>query len=71
MEMLIQKNQKVIYQKKDQKIKYDLCSWRRTAYPDRITDNTHYNIYGATTVAKLFFDALVKEIPTLTEYRKK
>ena len=41
------------------------------AYPDGITDNTHYNIYGATTVAKLFSDALVKEILALAEYRKK
>ena len=41
------------------------------AYPDGISDNTHYNIYGATTVAKLFSDALVEEIPALAEYRKK
>ena len=41
------------------------------AYPDGIIDNTLYNIYGATTVAKLFSDALVKEILALAEYRKK
>jgi len=42
----------------------------QAAYPDGIEDNTHYNIYGATTVAKLFTDALVKEIPDLAQYRK-
>lgn len=40
------------------------------AYPDGIEDNTHYNIYGATTVAKLFADALVTEIPDLAQYKK-
>lgn len=33
-------------------------------------DNTHYNIYGATTVAKLLADALCEEIPVLKKYRK-
>ena len=32
-------------------------------------DNTHYNIFGATTVANLLADALCKEIPTLKKFR--
>ena len=32
-------------------------------------DNTHYNIYGAQTVAKLLADALCEEIPVLKAYR--
>ena len=34
-------------------------------------DNTHYNIYGARIVANLLADALCKEIPLLSRYRKK
>lgn len=34
-------------------------------------DNTHYNIYGATTVANLLADALCEEIPVLKKYRVK
>ena len=34
-------------------------------------DNTHYNIYGATTVANLLADALCEEIPVLKKYRLK
>ena len=37
--------------------------------PDGKQDNTHYNIYGAHTVAKLLADALCQEIPLLTKYR--
>ena len=33
--------------------------------------NTHYNVYGATTVAKLLSDALFTEVPALAEYKKK
>lgn len=33
-------------------------------------DNTHYNIYGATTVARLLADALCEEIPLLKKARK-
>lgn len=33
-------------------------------------DNTHYNVYGATTVANLLADALCEEIPLLKKYRK-
>jgi len=33
-------------------------------------DNTHYNIYGAKVVANLLADALCKEIPVLSRYRK-
>ena len=33
-------------------------------------DNTHYSIYGATTVASLLADALCEEIPVLKKYRK-
>ena len=40
------------------------------AYPDGIEDNTHYNEYGATTVAKLISDALFVEIPELAQYKK-
>lgn len=32
-------------------------------------DNTHYNVYGAHTVAHLLADALCKEIPVLAAYR--
>ena len=32
-------------------------------------DNTHYNIYGAKTVAKLLADAICEEIPELKQYR--
>ena len=32
-------------------------------------DNTHYNIYGAHTIAKLLADALCEEIPVLKAYR--
>ena len=32
-------------------------------------DNTHYNIYGAHTVARLLADALCEEIPVLKKYR--
>ena len=34
-------------------------------------DNTHYNKYGARVVANLLADALCKEIPVLSKYRKK
>ena len=33
-------------------------------------DNTHYNIYGATTVANLLADALCEEIPALKPHRR-
>ena len=39
------------------------------AVPDGKQDNTHYNIYGAHQVAKLFVDALCEEIPLLSKYR--
>ncbi len=39
------------------------------AVPDGKQDNTHYNIYGAHQVAKLFADALCEEIPLLSKYR--
>lgn len=32
-------------------------------------DNTHYNIYGAHTVARLLADALCEEVPLLKKYR--
>ena len=32
-------------------------------------DNTHYNIYGAHTVARLLADALCEEVPILKKYR--
>jgi len=32
-------------------------------------DNTHYNIYGARTVARLLADALCEEVPVLSAYR--
>jgi len=32
-------------------------------------DNTHYNIYGSHTVARLLADALCEEIPVLKKYR--
>ena len=34
-------------------------------------DNTHYNVYGATVVARLLADALCDEIPQLRKYRVK
>ena len=37
--------------------------------PDGKQDNTHYNIYGAHTVARLLADALCAEIPVLAPYR--
>ena len=40
------------------------------AYPDGKEDNTHYNIYGATTVAKLLSNALFNEVPDLAKYKK-
>ena len=40
------------------------------AYPEGITDNTHYNVYGAKTVAKLLADALTAEVSALAQYRK-
>ena len=40
-----------------------------SAVPDGKQDNTHYNIYGAHQVAKLFADALCEEIPLLSKYR--
>ena len=36
--------------------------------PERRQDNTHYNIYGAQVVAKLFAEALIEEIPVLSKY---
>lgn len=39
------------------------------AVPDGKQDNTHYNIYGAHQVAKLFADALCEKIPLLSKYR--
>jgi pectinesterase len=42
----------------------------QAAYPAGIEDNTHYNVYGATIVAKLFAEALVKEVPDLSKYLK-
>ena len=37
--------------------------------PNGKQDNTHYNIYGAHTVARLLADALCAEIPVLAPYR--
>ena len=37
--------------------------------PEGKKDNTHYNVYGATTVAGLLADALCQEIPVLSKYR--
>ena len=34
-------------------------------------DNTHYNVYGATVVARLLADALCREIPQLRKHRVK
>ena len=42
----------------------------QAAYPNGIEDNTHYSVYGATIVAKLFAEALVKEVPDLSKYLK-
>ena len=42
----------------------------QSSYPNGIEDNTHYNIYGATTVAKLFADALTTKVPALAKYKK-
>ena len=36
--------------------------------PNGIEDNTHYNIYGATRVAKIFAGAIVKVVPALKPY---
>jgi len=38
--------------------------------PNGKQDNTHYNIYGAQTVARLLADALCNEVPILKLYRK-
>ena len=37
--------------------------------PDGRQDNTHYNVHGAHTVARLLADALCEEIPLLKKYR--
>ena len=34
-------------------------------------DNTHYNVYGATIVARLLADALCEEVPALRKHRMK
>ncbi|MBR3619304.1 MAG: pectin esterase, partial [Bacteroidaceae bacterium] len=39
--------------------------------PNGKQDNTHYNIYGARTVARLLADALCEEVPVLKPYRTK
>lgn len=39
------------------------------ALPKGRQDNTHYNIYGAHQVARLFADALCKEVPLFSKYR--
>ena len=39
------------------------------ALPKGRQDNTHYNIYGAHQVARLFAEALCQEIPLLSKYR--
>lgn len=36
--------------------------------PQGRQDNTHYNIYGAQVVAKLLAEALIEEIPVLSNY---
>ena len=33
-------------------------------------DNTHFTIKGATTVAKLLAEAMIKEVPELAPYYK-
>lgn len=38
--------------------------------PNGKKDNTHYNIFGARTVARLMADAIVEEVPLLKPYRK-
>ena len=43
---------------------------QEAAYPDGIEDNTHYCVYGGTTVAKLLSEALFTEIPDLAQYKK-
>jgi len=43
---------------------------QEAAYPDGSNDNTHYNVYGAKTVAKLLADALMAEVPALAQYKK-
>jgi pectinesterase len=37
--------------------------------PDGRQDNTHYNVRGAHTVARLLADALCEEVPVLKKYR--
>ena len=39
--------------------------------PEGRQDNTHYNVYGATVVARLLADALCEEVPTLRKHRMK
>ena len=43
---------------------------QEAAYPNGIEDNTHYNVYGATTVAKLLAEALFNKVPELAKYKK-
>ena len=39
--------------------------------PDGRQDNTHYNVYGARTVARLLADALCEQVPVLKPFRTK
>ncbi len=39
--------------------------------PEGRQDNTHYNVYGATIVARLLADALCEEVPALRKHRMK
>ena len=43
----------------------------KAAYPNGVEDNTHYNVYRATVLAKQFAYALDKLFPDLAKYIQK
>lgn len=60
----------VLGKKAQKKLHLIYSAGQEAAYPEGINDNTHYNVYGAKTVAKLIADALTAEVSALAQYRK-
>ena len=68
---ITEKLEKNLGEERSKRLHLIFAPGEQAAYPDGIEDNTHYSVYGATVVAKLFAEAFVKEVPDLSKYLKK
>ena len=67
---ITEKLEKQLGEEGSKKLHLIYAAGEKASYPNGVEDNTHYNVNGATNVAKLFADALVKEFPALSKYKK-